>query len=427
MTRITAGAIFFVLLVASSQPAIDTSGQQGSAGFSDQRLQRIHTVVQRNIENGLFPGAVTLVARNGKIANFEAHGQMNLESKMQMRKDALFHLASMTKPITAVAILILVEEGKVRLTDPVSRFIPEFKEIKVAVQKEGETEPRLIAPDREITILDLLTHTSGLGSKSFGPFELVKILQTLKPEATIAGVMPRLASMPLDFQPGSMWRYSSNAAFDVLGDVVEVASGRTFDQFLRERIFEPLGMRDTFFVLPEDRRSRLVPKYQWSDGKWKRVEIPAELFGKSYFSGAAGLVSSTEDYFRFAQMLLDRGACNGNTIISPRSVELLSSNFVGEMFGGQLGRPKGMGFGLGVEVVLNAAQAAVYRPEGSFGWDGSFGTYFWVDPHRGLVAIFMIQAIKNPGRTPHNDFDTAIMQSLIDNDRTKPDSNSQLK
>jgi CubicO group peptidase (beta-lactamase class C family) len=425
MPKTTVCALFLILIGAFS--ASQSSGQPESAGFSEKRLQRIHAMVQRHIESNQYRGAVTLVARRGQIAHFEAHGQMDIESKRTMRKDALFHLASMTKPVTAVAILILVEEGKVRLTDPVSRFIPEFKEMKVAAQNEDESEVRITPSNREITILDLLTHTSGLGSKGFGPFELIKLIQSLKPEARLTDVMPRLASMPLDFQPGSMWRYSSNAAFDVLGRVVEVASGQTFDQFLRERIFAPLGMKDTFFVLPDDRRLRLVSKYQRSDSGWKRIEVPSELFGRSYFSGAAGLVSTAEDYFRFAQMLLNRGAWNGQWIISPRSVELLSSNFVGDMFGGQLGRPNGMGHGLGVEVVLNSAQAIRYRPQGSFGWDGAFGTYFWIDPGKQIVAIFMIQAIPHPGRISHNDFDTAVMQSLIEVDRLKTGPQSHPK
>ena len=250
-------------------------------GLSSERLARIHDTVQRHIDAGSLSGAVTLVARHGKIAHLEAHGLMDLESKRAMPKDGVFRLASMSKPVTAVAVMMLVEEGKVRLNDPVSRFIPEFKSMKVAVARPGARgggaaaggpggpggrggpppEVDLVSATREITVRDLLTHGSGLMSGGLGNATAGQAA-TRGPNDTLATYIPKLGAVALDFQPGTLWRYSGLAGFDVLSRIVEVASGQTFDRFLRERLFDPLGMKDTGFALTSAIQPRLVTLYR---------------------------------------------------------------------------------------------------------------------------------------------------------------------
>lgn len=421
--RSLAGVSMTVLLaLATSQARAQSNGRTTlpmakpeSAGFSSERLQRIDDGIQRHMDAKRLSGAVTLVARKGKVVHYKAHGLADVEAMRPMRRDTIFQMASSTKPVAGVAVMLLIEEGKINLNDPASKFIPEFKTMKVAVQPEGATEVRLVPANREITIRDLMTHTSGLGSGGLGSRQAAQgILFPGQPNETLSSYVARLATVPLDFQPGALWRYSGLAGIDVLSRVVEVASGQSFDQFLRERIFEPLGMKDTFFVLPSDRQERRAKVYQ---ARPTGLEPNAFVlrFPDTYFSGAGGLFSTAEDYFRFGQMLVNGGTYNGKRLLSPRSVELLSSNHVGDMFPGQLGRPKGMGFGLTVEVVQDSAQAGTYRSKGSFGWDGAFGTHFWVDPQEDLVAVLMIQT--SVGRIIHRDYETAVMQALIEPNR----------
>ncbi|MFN7927866.1 MAG: serine hydrolase domain-containing protein [Blastocatellia bacterium] len=387
-------------------------------------MQRINALIQSNIESHQLTGAVTLVARKGRVAHYEAQGFMELDNKTPMRKDALFRMASSSKPVASVAILMLMEEGKLRLNDPISRFLPEFRSPKVAVLKSTAPPPPAApgqpppAPDiytipanRIITVRDLLTHTSGLGSGGPSAGEMAKVAQTRTPTDTLADYIPRLGPLPLDFQPGTQWRYSPGAGIDTLGRIVEIASGLTFDQFLKQRIFDPLGMKDTFFALPEDRLPRLMTLYRRVNNQLEKNPNQPSLLNQKYFSGAGGLVSTAEDYFHFAQMLANGGQLNGKRLLSPRTVELMSSNHVGEMFVGQLGRPPGMGFGFAVEVVVDAIKANSRRSNGSFGWDGAFGTHFWVDPKEQLVAVLMIQT---PNRTLHADFENAVMQAIVE-------------
>jgi CubicO group peptidase (beta-lactamase class C family) len=382
-------------------------------GFSPDRVQRINDVIRRHIEEHRIAGAVTLVGRRGAVVHFEAHGLMDLDSKRPMRTDTLFRMASSTKPVTGVAVMMLVEEGKIRLSDPVSKFIPEFKEMKVAVRKDGESDVQLVPADRAITIRDLLTHTSGLATGGLGTQRMPRDSMWPKPDDALATLIPRLAAFPLDFQPGTRWRYSGLAGLDVLGRVVEIASGHPYDEFLERRVFEPLGMKDTFFDLPADRQDRLATVYRGTDKGLEKSAFTLR-FPKTYFSGAGGLVSDAEDYFRFGQSFISNPR-TGRRLLSPRAVELFSSNHVGEMFPGQLGRPKGMGFGLSVEVVVDSVQAATFRSNGSFGWDGAFGTHFWVDPKEQLVGVLLVQAMAGPVVAGiQRDFETAVMQAIVE-------------
>jgi CubicO group peptidase (beta-lactamase class C family) len=398
-----------LLTAKAGEPPELPRAKPEEVGISSERLRRVDDVIRRYIDAKKISGAVTLVARRGKVVHHEALGLMDIESRTPMRKDAIFRMASSTKPVTGVAIMMLIEEGKVGLTDPVSKFLPEFKGTKVAVEKDGEVQ--LVAAEREVTIRDLLTHTSGLASGGIGQRKAPpELLRPGGAGATLAEGASRYAAVPLDFQPGTRWRYSGLAGIDLLSRIVEVASGQSYDEFLRRRIFEPLRMQETSFVVPEDRRDRQVAIYRRVGNGLEKV--PSSIrFPETYFSGAGGLSSTTADYFRFAQMLADGGQLDGKRLLSPRGVELYSSNHVGEMFVGQAGRPKGMGFGLTVEVVVDPVQAGTFRSRGSFGWDGAFGTHFWVDPKERLVAVLLIQT---SGRDLHRDFETAVMQSIID-------------
>jgi CubicO group peptidase (beta-lactamase class C family) len=402
----------FLALAALPMPAASIPGTRPEdVGLSGERLQRIHEAVQRHIDAHDISGAVTMVARKGRVAHLESHGVMDLDAKKPMPKNALFWIASMSKPVTGVAILMLMEEGKVRLNDPVSKFLPEFRGMKVAVMEEHVTPPRFytVPANREITIQDLLTHVSGLVSG--GPAsreESAKIAR--KPGETLADYIPRLGATPFDFQPGSRWTYSPSAAFDTLGRIVEIASGQAFDQFLRQRIFDPLGMKDIFFHPAEDRLPRIATTYHRAGDALEKVDSQSRLTNTTYFSGAGGLMSSAEDYLQFGEMLLEGGHLNGKRLLSPRTVELMASAFVPDTVPG---RARGRGFGLSVQVVSDAVTAGYRVSTGSFGWDGAFGTHFWVDPKEKVVGVLMVQT-NNPNRQLDRDFENAVMQSIVE-------------
>ena len=412
------GVFFLALaLTAASLPA----DKPEAVGLSSERLLRINQMIQRYIDDGRISGAITMVSRRGKVAHFEAQGQMDLEKKAPMRKDAIFRIASMSKPITGVAILMLMEEGKLRLTDPVSRFIPEFTDTKVAIvktparpaangQPARDAEVYTVPADREITIRDLLTHTSGLESGAVGN----RIGARMAPRTMtfdLAKYVPTLGQVPLDFQPGSRWSYSLLAGMETLGRIVEVASGMTFDQFLKQRLFDPLEMIDTTFVPSEAQLARSVTLYDDRDGKLARIETPGWLTTKTLFSGGGGLWSTAEDYMRFGQMLGNGGVFNGKRILSPRTIDLMASNHVGDLYAGTGGNAKGLGFGLAVDVVLDNAAAGRRVSNGTFAWGGAFGTYFWVDRKEALVGVLMVQEPVNSLRT---DFQNAVMQAVIE-------------
>ena len=267
-----------------------------------------------------------------------------------------------------------------------------------------------IPASREITIQDLLTHVSGLNSN--GPASNAEVAKiALKAAESLADYIPRLATTPLDFQPGTRWQYSATAAWDTMEHVVEVITGQTFDRFARERIFDPLGMKDTTWRPTPAQLARLATRYRSADGALTKVENnQVWLNSPTYLSGGGGLMSSAEDYLQFGQMLANRGELNGKRLLAPKTVELMSSVFVPDSLPG---RAKGRGFGLSVQVITDHIAANTAISNGSFGWDGAFGTHFWVDPKEKIVGIFMIQA-SGPNRTMNPDFETAVMQALIE-------------
>lgn len=389
-------------------------------GLSSERLERVGALVERHLEDDAIAGAVTLVARDGRIAHLEAHGELDLESGTPMQADSIFRIASMSKPVAAVAIMMLVEEGRVGLDDPVSRFIPEYEGTQVAVEIEAEGGPGFGPPqqqegppdfytrpaERDITVFDLLTHTSGVMS---GPLSN-SVGQPASQERHDAGLewIESIADAPVEFEPGSRWAYSALAGFDVLSRIVEIASGRSFDAFLDERVFGPLGMDDTFFWPSDAQRERLASSYvRGEDGLTPR-ENPDSMSSPRYFSGAGGLMTTAADYAQFGMMLAGSGTLDGERILSPRSVELMRGEHIPDTLPG---RPPSEGYGLGVRVVTDPVAMRSLLSKGSYGWSGFYGTHFWVDPVENLVAVYMAQT-SVPGF--REDFETAVMQAVVE-------------
>jgi CubicO group peptidase (beta-lactamase class C family) len=380
-------------------------------GIATDRLHRIRETMQRHIAEHNIMGAVTLVTRKGRLVHHEAHGEMD--------KNAMFRIWSMSKPVAATAILMLMEDGKVRLNDPVSKFIPEFKGMQVALDT-GRSERQVengtpiytaVKATREITVQDLLTHVSGLGSGPLSGSAVAKIPNALA--GKLSDSIPKLGGTVLEFQPGSRWAYSALAAFDTLGRIVEVASGQTFGAFLQKRLFDPLGMKETTFHPTAEQLARVAKTYHRDGARMTALTEKnrmLNLYGKEYESGGGGLYSTAADYALFAQMLADGGQGNGKRLLSPKTVEMMASAFVPDTMPG---RQPGRAFGLSV-IVINDPVAAGYRVgKGSYGWDGAFGTHFWIDPVEKIVGVMMIQ-VDNSTRQLDRDFESAVFQAIVE-------------
>jgi CubicO group peptidase (beta-lactamase class C family) len=401
------------------------------AGLSAAGLQGVRASVQKYIDDNQLTGAVTAIVRRNKLVWYEAQGVRDVATGAPLRKDDLFRMASSTKPLVALCVLMMLEEGRLSLDDKVSRFVPTFKNPRVVVAPEGwvsdflkiAKDPSIIAKNaaladkitfvaarREITIKDLLTHTAGLGAiESFGgPSSVVNKIKSI-PDQTLANVVPQLGGAALDFSPGDRWSYSAVNAFDVLLRIVEIASGQPADVFMRERLFEPLEMRDTYFNLPTDKADRLVKLYNRDGGTWKPGFSPFGVAPTKYFSGAGGLMSTAHDYIQVMQMLYNKGELNGRRILGAQSVALMSTNQVGDLFSQSPFGRKGAGFGLGVAVTTDPAAAGDGRGRGAFGWDGAHGTDAWVDPELELTAAFFVQ---QPVKDARVAFQKAIRASL---------------
>lgn len=415
--------VMFVALLALPWAAELVTAKPEEVGLSTERLARINAMMQKRIAAGEISGGVTLVARKGRIAHLEAHGVMDTESRKPMSRDAVFRIASMTKPVAGVAVMMMLEEGKLRLTDRVSKYIPQFKDMKVAVAQPAEgpgTNGQTAAPaggpppaprfytvpaEREITIRDLLTHTSGLVSGPMSNSEARKVART--PTEALADYIPRLGSTPLEFQPGTRWAYSAQAGFDTLGRIVEIVSGQNFDQFLRQRLFDPLGMKEVSFYATEPLEPRMPTAYLVTPKGMVKNPNPNSMQSRVYFMGAGGLISTAEEYFKFGQMLLNGGEFNGKRTLSPRTVDLMAAVHIPDTLPGRL---VGEGYGLSVRVVNHAVAGGSRLSDGSFGWSGAYGTHFWVDPKEELVAILMIQT---PVRDMRPEFENAVMQAIV--------------
>ncbi|HEY1676395.1 MAG TPA: serine hydrolase domain-containing protein [Candidatus Sulfotelmatobacter sp.] len=390
---------FFLLQMAAFAQELPAA-QPESVGLSSERLERIGAVVQHSIDDKRIAGAVTLVVRHGHVAWFRAQGMADREASKAMPADAMFRICSMTKPITSVAVMMLYEEGKFLLDDPVSKYLPEFKDAKVYV-KPVSGEPYTIPASKPITIRDLLRHTSGLTyqwNADLGPlYEKANVASgLLQYDGTIGDSVKRLAGLPLLFNPGEKWEYSLGV--DVLGRLVEVTSGKPLDEFFRTRIFEPLGMKDTYFYPPDNKVGRIATAYTYYDDKGlnRFPDTPIRegpfVYSADYpyrgpkklFSGGAGLVSSAMDYARFCQMMLDEGKAGNIRLLSRKSVELMTHDQLGK-----IGPDQGFGLGFGIDGVKEPLSEL--GSAGSYNWGGFFYTGFSIDPKEQMIVVFMAQ------------------------------------
>ena len=423
MTLILKWSFLLLILFISTKPI---AGQGLPAenpkklGFSPERLNRIDSVMTDFVRSGKMPGMVAMIIRHGKVGYFRSFGQKNIEEKKAMSNDALFRIASMSKAITSVAIMTLYEKGYFLLTDPVSKFIPEFKNPKVVIKSPTSDSIQLIPANGEITIRQLLNHTSGI---TYGDalqrkyYRQAGMTVGLTPtKGIMAEMIKKLGVLPLISQPGEEFHYGMSV--DVLGYLIEVISKMPLDEFLRKHIFEPLRMEETYFSLPLNKISRLATLYKLSGGKL----VPATGYFRypdqqTYFSGGAGLVSTAADYSRFAQMLLNKGELDGKRILSRKTIELMTSNSIGDLFifnpfkhNGIMGDKFGYGFGIRTERGLYDELESL----GTFGWDGAFYTRFWIDPKEDLIGIFMSQVDNNWDENLIGKFRVLVYQSIID-------------
>jgi CubicO group peptidase (beta-lactamase class C family) len=391
-------------------------------GLSSDRLQRVSQALRSEIEAGKVPGAVALVARKGRIVYFESFGVRDKASGDRMPKDAIFRLYSMTKPFTSVAAMMLMEDGKVLLTDPVSKFLPQLAKREVNTQQldpaTGKITYVLVPADREMTIQDLLRHTSGLVYGSLTPNARIKELYA-KDGVTWDNVTPdeqiqRLARVPLAHQPGTTWEYSLST--DVLGRMVEKVSGMTLSRFLDERLFGPLKMSDTAFVVPSDKVGRLAQPLAVEPSTGEPIKLIDVTVPPKNDAGGAGSAGTTGDYARFLQMLLNGGQLEGNRLLSPTTVAFMTADHLGTMKIVPLGGVgTGYGFGLGFSVRKEAGIAGVSGPVGEYRWGGAAGTAFWVDPKDEMISVLMTQGAPGPARAYTNTlFRQMVRQAIVD-------------
>jgi len=423
--KLTAITRFVVVVLV----ACTSVGAQGlptapaeEVGMSSQRLARIDDFVERHIKAHHFAGAVTLVARRGKVVQFRAYGMQDIAAGVPMAKDSIFRIYSMTKPVTSVAVMMLFEEGRFLLGDPVSKYLPEFEGIEVGVEEIDETtgDPvlRTAPPERAVTIRDLLRHTSGLTYGFWG----TSMVDQLYLEKGVFGsddsseeTVAKLTTIPLKHQPGTVWEYSVST--DVLGRLVEVVSGQRFDEFLRTRIFSPLGMDDTGFFVPPDRTNRLTTVYTPNDDNTAIAPIdPTKAHDFTHetrrLSGGGGLVSTAADYVRFSQMLLNGGELDGTRILGRLTVELMTSDHLEEVV--DHGFLESYGFGLGFRINPGRGISGTIPSSGTFGWGGMAHTTFWVDPKEMLIGIFLIQILPRAPEPYRELFKPVVYQAITD-------------
>ncbi|HJU43604.1 MAG TPA: serine hydrolase domain-containing protein [Vicinamibacterales bacterium] len=394
-------AVTAVLTAASFLPRATPE----SAGMSAERLQAATALLRQYVADRKISGAVAGVARRGKIVYLESVGLQNLESKAPMRERSLFRVYSMTKAVTAVAVMMLVEEGKLRLADSASTYLPEFKNVRV--QQAGEAAR---PPAREITIQDLLLHTSGLSHRTS---QLYRESRVRSRSDSLPQFITRITSAPLMEDPGTRFRYSEGTT--VLGRIVEVVSGRSFDVFVTERILRPLGMNDTSFWVERDAASRLVTVYQrGQDGVPAPFEIEELPFTQkpALMEGAVGLVSTATDFLRFGQMLLNRGTLDGTRLLSAATVDTMTKNGLPEPI--LQGKGGAVGWGLAnVDVVVGPGSRGYLTTIGEYGWDGSAGTFFAVDPSKELVVTLMTQSLPANPDALRQKFKAAVVESVV--------------
>jgi CubicO group peptidase (beta-lactamase class C family) len=415
----------FIALSAeiSTAQTLSAAANSESVGFSTERLKRIDANMNEWVKNGWMNGAVGMIIRDGKIVYYKSAGYNDLDAKTALPKDDIFRIASQTKAITSVAIMMLYEDGKLLLDDPVSKYIPAFAHEQVLDKfNAADTTYTTVPAKRDITIRDLLTHTSGIDYAQIGSNEAKAIYAKNNITAgldvrgdKLSDAMNRLGKLPLMFQPGEQWRYGLNV--DLLGDLVEIISGMSLDEFFRTKIFEPLGMKDTYFNVPQEKANRLTNLYlEDSTGKLlkpgseeilgSRVNYP--LFGKTYFSGGGGLSSTIYDYAIFLQMLLNNGTYNGVRILSRNSIRMMTMNQIGDI---NFGENK---FGLGFSIVTEKSSRLTPSQVGTFSWGGAFATSYWADPKEKMIVLFYRQLLGTTHGDLADKFRVLAYQALND-------------
>lgn len=440
MQRTHARFVRPLLLVAIPLLVTTLAGANGlptaspeSVGMSSERLERIGAAMESHVAQENMAGALGMVARHGKVVYTETWGEADRENGVPMTPDTIFRIYSMTKPITSTAVMILYEEGKLLLNDPVGKYIPEFADLQVAVATaDGGAAGETRDAKRPMTVRDLLRHTSGLTYGVFGNTEVDQQYRQaglLFADRDLAHFVEKLSEIPLQFEPGTRWHYSVST--DVLGRLVEVVSGQSFDDFLDERIFGPLNMVDTSFWVPPSKRDRFAQLYSpkgTSDdpeaflqvNTSTEIDVAPPTASRNYvgdeppgmLSGGGGLVSTASDYMRFCLMMLHGGELDGVRILSPKTIELMTSDHLVDIEGGIFGRP-GTGFGLGYAVSHGPGAAGEYTSEGEYNWGGAAGTRFWIDPEEQLIGIYMVQIL--PHRTTlGTEFRHLTYQALVD-------------
>jgi CubicO group peptidase (beta-lactamase class C family) len=412
----------FVVAASAFAQELPTAKPE-SVGLSSERLEKISSAVQRSIDDKRLAGAVTIVVRHGQVAYFKAQGMADREAGKPMQKDSIFRICSMSKPITSLAVMMLYEDGKFLLDDPVSLYLPEFKNPKV-LAKTASGEKYSVPAAREITIRDLLRHTSGLTYNWNGDLgqmynDAHVASGLLQYDGTIGDNVKSLASVPLLFNPGERWEYSLSV--DVLGRLVEVVSGKPLDVFFKTRIFEPLGMKDTYFYLPDDKVARLATAYTYYEGKglnrFPDAPVTEGTFiytadypyagPKKLFSGGAGLSSTAADYARFCQMMLNGGKLGNVRLLSRKTVELMSHDQLGK-----IGPDQGFGLGFGIDGVK--APLTELGSAGTYSWGGFFYTTFSIDPKEDLIVVFMGQLHPTGGLSLDREVHVLAYQAIVD-------------
>jgi CubicO group peptidase (beta-lactamase class C family) len=411
------GVVFAALMVGRAWAVDLPRARPEEVGLSAERLDYIDKIYAERVEKGEIAGAVILVARHGKIAHFNAVGYANVETKQKMETGNIFRLYSMTKPITSAALMTLYQDGQFLMSDPISKYLPEFANLRVARNPDGPFDAT-VAADQPPTMQDILRHTAGFThGNSPGPFDSQYAKADIFGlDVTLAEMTQKLATLPLHYQPGTKWEYSIGPS--VASRLVEVLSGMPYDEYLEKRVLKPLGMTDTDFWVPPGKAARLVPMNWFKDGKitlldeahgdpkWGFFTAPAMV--NSYTvnhkrkDGSYGLVATAADYWRFAQAMANGGVLNGARVLSPETIQFMMTDQLGGLpVHYQPGpRPSGLGFGLGFAVLKDAVAAGYPSPEGTVFWDGAAGTQFWIDPKHDMVVVAMIQQFGPPGSEP---------------------------